>query len=264
MTPINERIAAIKADGYQLDFGNVFEHAFENYKKIVWYAGLLLFVFAILFIVFLSTGLVSYVGVKNMEEFNNNLKNFSNPNGMSSTFLLPLQIGIIVCSSLLAPFIAGFLNMAHCAEKGEEFHVSTMFNYYKAPYFWNIFSVTLLLSILSSGLTILLEYSGIQFVGSLISLTITFLTFLTIPLIVFGKLNAIDAIKSSVIIVSKQPIVLLGLLVVAIIAILLGLIGFCVGIFFTYPFIYSMYYAIYSTIIGIDVENELEPSDFEI
>jgi hypothetical protein len=264
MTPIKERIAAIKTDGYQLDFGTVFEHAFENYKKIVWYAGLLLFVFAILFIIFLSTGLVSYVGVKNMEEFNNNLKNFSNPNGMSSTILLPIQIGIIVSSSLLAPFTAAFFKMADCGEKGEEFHVSTMFSYYKAPYFWNIFSATLLLSFLSFGVSFLLELSGIQIIGNLISLTISFLTFLTIPFIIFGKLNAIDAIKSSLIIVSKQPIVLLGLLVVAIIATLLGLIGFCIGIFFTYPFIYSMYYAIYSAIIGIDVENELEHLDFEI
>ena len=43
MTLIKDRIAEIKKNGYQLDFGTVFEHAFENYKKIALYAGLLFF-----------------------------------------------------------------------------------------------------------------------------------------------------------------------------------------------------------------------------
>jgi len=261
MTPIKNRLAEIKSNGYQLDFGNVFEHAFENYKKIALYAGLVFFVFTIVFAILFSMGLISSIGVKNMEEFNNNIKNFES---LKLNILIPLQAGFILFASLMAPFTAAFFKMADCGEKGEEFHVSTMFNYYKAPYFWNIFIATLFISILSAGLSMLLEISGIQLIGNLISLTISSLTFLTIPLIIFGKLKAIDAIKSSIIIVSKQPIILLGLLVVAIIAAFVGLIGFCIGMFFTYPFIYSMTYAIYNSIIGIETEDELEPLDFEI
>ena len=78
-----------------------------------------------------------------------------------------------------------------------------------------------------------------------------------IPLIVFGNLNATEAIKSSVIIVSKQPLVLLGLLIVAVIAGIIGIFGLCIGIFFTLPFMYSMNYVIYKTIIGIDSVNEI-------
>jgi len=33
---------------------------------------------------------------------------------------------------------------------------------------------------------------------------------------------------------------------------LVGFIGCCIGIFFTLPFFYSMYYAIYSEIVGFD------------
>ena len=32
----------------KLDFGNVFNHAFENYKKIALYAGLMIFVFFVM------------------------------------------------------------------------------------------------------------------------------------------------------------------------------------------------------------------------
>ena len=86
--------------------------------------------------------------------------------------------------------------------------------------------------------------------GLAISLIISFLTFLSIPLIVFGNLNAIDAIKGSIIIVSKQPLTLVGLLIVSTLFCMIGLIAVCIGIFFTMPFIYSMYYCIYDAIIG--------------
>ena len=39
------RIEDIKKNGYTLDFGNVFNLAFENYKKIALYGGLVFFVF---------------------------------------------------------------------------------------------------------------------------------------------------------------------------------------------------------------------------
>ena len=114
---------------------------------------------------------------------------------------------------------------------------------------------------MGSGLSLLLDYTGIKFVGSLIAVTLSFLTFLSIPLIVFGNLKAIESLKSSIAIVSKQPLVLLGLLIVAGIASMVGFIGCLVGIFFTIPFIYSMNYAIYSAIIGFDSNSELEEKE---
>ena len=133
-----------------------------------------------------------------------------------------------------------------------------MFEYYKAPYFKEIFVSTFLITLASSGFSLLLDFSGIKMIGSLIALLISFLTFLTIPLIVFGKLKAVDAIKSSITIVTKQPLLLFGLVFVAGVASMTGLIGFIIGIFFTIPFIYSMNYCIYSTIIGFESESESE------
>ena len=77
-----------------------------------------------------------------------------------------------------------------------------------------------------------------------------------IPLIIFGKLKAVEALEASILIVSKQPLILLGLIVIGSIGTLVGLIGCCIGIVFTLPFFNSLYYAIYSEIIGFDPENE--------
>jgi len=257
MKLIKDRIEEIKINGYELDFGTVFESAFENYKKIALYAGLILLFFFIFLFILMMTGMISYIGIENMEAFSEKLRNFSELKEKPLDIVLQINAVMILFSALLNPFMAGFLKMADCGEKDEEFHVSTMFSYYKSPYFSNIFIAVFIITLVNMSLSTLLEFAGFNIIGSLISLTISFITFLTIPFIIFGKLNSIDAIKSSILIVSKQPLVLLGLIIVSLIAAMIGIFGFCIGILFTMPFIYSMNYTIYKTIIGIDSKNEL-------
>jgi uncharacterized membrane protein len=97
-----------------------------------------------------------------------------------------------------------------------------------------------------------------EFLGTIITYFISFITILSVPLIIFGDLKAIEAIKYSILIVFKQPIVILGLVIVAIIASLVGFLGCCIGVFFTLPFVYSTNYAIYFEIVGIDSTQEIE------
>ncbi len=254
ITKINE----ISSNGYQLDFGAVFESAFENYKNFFWYAGLMLIVYSIVLTIIGMTGLIWYIGIENLEDFGNKMKQIGSLKVMPLEVAIPLNAILLLFSALVNPFMAGFLKMAHCGENDEEFHVSTMFSYYKSPYFTNIFMAAIIIGCTGTGMGMLLESAGLSFVGTVITLLISFITFLTIPLIVFGKLNAVEAIKSSIIIVSKQPLTLLGLLVVAGIGTMLGLFGLCIGLFFTYPFLYSMYYVIYKSIIGIDETSEID------
>jgi hypothetical protein len=253
-----DRIEELKTNGFQLDFGTVFENAFENYKKIVLYAGLMLLVFSILVSILFIVGLISYIGIEHLEEFGNKMKQLSALKVMPLEIALPLNAGIILFSAIINPFMAGFLKMADCGQKDEEFHVSTMFSYYKSPYFLNLILSIFIIGFVSTGLTMLLEYSGYSFIGSLFSLTISFFTILTVPFIIFEKMNAIDAIKSSIMIVSKQPLVLIGLIIVSAIGGVIGIFGLCIGIFFTMPFMYSMNYMIYKTIIGIDETSEID------
>ena len=252
------QIEEISANGYQLDFGTVFESAFENYKKIALYAGLMLLVFSILISIIMLAGIISYIGIENIEEFGNKMKQMSTLKVMPLEIALPLNAGLILISAIISPFMSGFLKMADCGEKGEEFHVSTMFSYYKFPYVFNIFISVLLIGIISSGLAMLLENIRLSFIGTVTTFLISFVTFLTIPLIIFGNFNASDAIKNSIILVSKQPLLLIGLTIVAGIGAALGIFGICIGVFFTWPFIYSMNYIIYKSIIGFDQTSEID------
>ncbi|PKB15059.1 hypothetical protein [Flavobacterium sp. 5] len=256
MSQTLEKLHDIEKNGYQIDFGNVFNHAFENYKKIALYAGLVLFIFSALFIVFASVSLVSILGVTEMtKELSPEKFKIEN---MSESNLLTLGAISIFISVLLSPFQAAFLKMTDHGERDEAFLVSSLFSYYKLPYLKEIIISTLLISTISFAQATLMSFLKFDILGTILTYFISFITLLTIPLIIFGNLNAIDAIKYSTKIVFKQPFILLGLIVVAIIGSFVGLIGCCIGIFFTLPFIYSMNYAIYSAIIGIEnpVENE--------
>lgn len=251
-----EKLQDLEKNGYQIDFGNVFNHAFENYKKIALYAGLVLLIFIILFVVFTTVSLVSILGVTAMS------KDFSPENfkieNLSESNLLILGVFSTLFSCLISPFQAAFLKMAHHGDRDEDFPVSSLFSYYKSPYIKEILISSLLISTINFAQTNLMMFIKLDLLGNIITLFISFATLLTVPLIIFGNLTALDAIKHSIKIIFKQPLVLLGLIIVAIIGSLVGLMACCVGILFTMPFLYSMNYAIYCAILGIDnpLENE--------
>jgi hypothetical protein len=254
-----DRIEEIKAIGYQLDFANVFNLAFENYKKIALYAGSMIVVFSVIIFAIIATIIISFFGIATLTTMMDPEK--LKTETLSENFILIYMLGGILFSCLISPFPAGLIKMAYCAERDEEFHVSTIFDYFKAPYFKELFTATLLISGVSSGLAAALDYFGVQLIGSLIKISISFFTILTIPLIIFANLKATEAISASFMIVLKQPLVLIGLMIVSIIATMVGFIGCCVGIFFTLPFMYSMYYAIYNEIIGFDSDDKFQQDE---
>lgn len=251
-----ERLQEIEKNGYQIDFGNVFNHAFENYKKIALYAGSVIVIFSILFMVFGAFSLISFIGVTEMtKELSSGQLKIEK---LIQSNIVEVGIVSIIISCLLSPFQAAFLKMADHGDRDESFPVSSLFSFYSLPYIKEIMFSTLLITTISFAQNTLMRNINFEFLGILINYFISFITLLTVPLIIFGNIKAIDAIKHSIRLVFKDPIVLLGLIVVAIIGSLIGLMACCVGIFFTMPFIYSMNYAIYSAIIGIDapIKNE--------
>ena len=249
-----DRIEEIKKNSYTLDFGNVFNHAFENYKKIALYGGLMIFVIFVLLSIFAFGVLIAIFGGAAVVDFlkPENLK----PEEFSLNTLLIFSGISVLISCLISPLTAALIKMAYCAERDEEFHISTMFEYYKAPYFKEIFIATFVISIISSIISTIINYMQIPVIGFVVTVIIELFTILMIPLIIFGKLKAIEALEASILIVSKQPLILLGLIVVGSIGTLVGLIGCCIGIVFTLPFLNSLYYAIYSEIIGFETEIE--------
>ena len=248
-----DQIEDIKNHGYDLDFSNVFNHAFENYKKIALYAGLILLVFGIL-ASFAGGGiLISLYGIEHFnKEFFDGLKD---QDYLPSTLII-YTIVIAFATAILSPFTAGFLKMADCADKDIEFNVSTIFTYYKAHYFTQLFIASLLIALLTGIISIVFNLLEIVIIDGIINLAIAFFTSLTIPLIIFGNLNALDAIKSSSVIVTKQPITIILLFVVAGLASMVGFIGCCIGIVFTIPITYSVKYAMYNAILGVEEKED--------
>ncbi len=261
MEIIKKRIEEIKKNGYELNFETVFNHAFTNYKKIALYEGAILFAF--LMVVAIFAGIIG-ASVFGMSKINPKMLEQLKLENLSGVYVAIYLFVAVFFSAVFSPLSAGFIKIADDAEKGEKFQVSAFFKYYKSPYFKELFISTILISFITSGFSIALELAGLQIIGFIISMAISFFTVLTMPLIIFGHLKAIEAIQFSMQIVIKQPLVLLLLLFVAFIASLVGFIGCCIGIFFTLPFMYAMHYAIYCAIIGIDTKDELEQIGLDI
>ena len=256
MNVTEKRIEEIKREGYDLDFTTVFGNAFENYKKIALMVGLFSLLLGLAFLVLFAVGFVLIYGMKDASFFENMNAEQMQPEDFSTPFLIIYLVSVIFLTALFSPITAGFIKMARDAAKGQDVSFGTAFEYYSKPFFKEIFIAIVILTFFTTTFSFLLTLVGIQFLGGIISLIISFFTFLAIPFIIFGNLKAIEAIQASVVVVSKQILILLGLAIVGILFSFMGMIACCIGIIFTMPIIYSLYYCIYDEVIGV-YENEI-------
>lgn len=256
-----QRLEEIKSNGYRLDLGEAINDIFANYKKIAVLGGavlLLLFVAALV----VSGGIAMvFMG---MDSFTQSMTDYSVAM-LSSTGLIINLVVSIIGAGLLAPVFAGLVQMAHNASINEDFDFGTAFMHYKSVYFKELFFASIIVSLVGSGLTTLLQILHLSNPSSLlnvaiivISVAIPLLTLVMIPLIIFGNLKATDAIKGSIIIVSKNFWIILLLIIIIIVFVFLGIIALCIGIIFTIPAWYSMIYIIYKAAIPVEQKNELD------
>lgn len=249
-----KKINQATQQGYYLDFGTVIEKAFENYKKIALIGGLAFLIIIIAsFALFGSIGLIAF-GTADMM---GTLTEF-NPMDFSVVGILIYFLIMVLFSGLTAPIGAGFFKMAHLAETNKPFSVGVIFDYYKTVHFKELFIAASILAIINFAFVTGFEFLEYAFIGNILTYIVSFFTLLTVPLIIFGNQNATDAISNSIKLVSKQPLILLGLAIVSFIIVCLGIIGLCIGILFTLPFWYSFLYTTYSTIFPIENASEIE------
>lgn len=249
-----QRLKDIEKNGYTINFGDIINEAFENYKKIALYAGLVLFVFGILFILFISAALIATLGAQFVaEEISPEKLKAEN---LSPSILLIINGITLAISCLLSPFQASFLQMAHNAKIDSEFKIADLFRFYSLEYLPNIMAATFLIGTFGLLQANLWTNLNLELLGVFINYCISFVTILAIPLIIFGKLPVFEALKYSIIIVSKHPIAILGLVLVAITAAMVGILGCCIGLLFTIPLCFSINYCLYSSIVGIDRDDQ--------
>lgn len=254
MQTTTEKLEQIKNNGYDLDFGDVFSNGFEIFKKIAGNAGI---AFLILTIVFVSLFMGVIAAAYGFGDFATQLTKLHIEEFSTMGMLIYLAATVIV-TAFMAPFSAGILKMACCAAKNEEFSLTTAFDYYKSRYFKELFIAAAMITFVGAGVNVALEAGGVKVFGTLFIYFINFLTFLSIPLIIFGDLSAIQSLQNSMTLVLKKPLIIAGLLLVTVILAMFGIIGFCIGIFFTLPLIYAVHFAIYDAIVGTDKSSELD------
>lgn len=248
------KVEKIANEGYSLEFGTVLENAFNNYKKIAGIGGLAMLLIVIIFVVIFGGMLGVAYG---FSDFTTTLTGL-NPQFMSGSNLLFFLAFSVVIAGVMSPINAGFIKMAYQAHTDKPFSLETIFDYYKGTYFKELFVASVIIAFLSNGVNYLLTYFQILYVGSLFTYVVAYLTFLTIPLIIFSNFKAVEALTMSAKLVLKQPLLILGLLILAVVFAAFGIVGFCIGIFFTFPFVYSMYFTIYNAIIPLSEKSELD------
>ena len=248
------RIEQIKNEGYYLDFGDVFNKAFENYKRIALQAGIVFILLTIVVVAIVFGAIGAFWGVSAVSD-NLTGMNVANFSGVTIVFYI---LGVTVLSGLTAPLTAGIIKMAYNAAHHLDISVGTAFEYYRSSYFKDLFLSAILISACSLTVGTAIESMHIPVLGTFLNYMVSFFTMLAVPLIIFGELNAIEAIKASIMIVFKQLFIILGLVIVAAIISVLGIFGFCLGIFFTLPLLFSMHYCIYDEIIGTGSHSELD------
>jgi preprotein translocase subunit Sss1 len=254
METINQKITQLQTNGYELKFEDVFNKAFENYKKIALYAGLAILVLGFVFVFLSAIGAISFLGAEHLNE--NEIKQFE-AKMLKQEYLGYQFIAVLAINSLFSPISAGFLKMAESADKDVEFKMRQFFSFYKWTYFKELFVATFIITFVSTGIDSALAFYKIPVLGAIISFVIGIFTVFSTPLIIFGKQKAITAVKASINLASSQFLTLFLLLLVAFLGSLVGLIGFCIGVLFTVPFNMSMQYAIYDEIIGVENEEAL-------
>jgi hypothetical protein len=260
-----QRIDEIKRSGYKLDLGEVINDTFSNYKNIALLGGAVLLLVAIVSVVIFGGAAALIFGVG---DFTQTITDYSE-GLVSQTALIANFVGSVVIGGLLAPIIAGLIQMAHNSATNEEFDFGTAFVHYSSKHFKELFLGAAIIALVGTGLTTGVEFiklnsedTGIFVIGtvfaSIVSALIQIFTILMIPLIIFGNLNAIDAIKGSFSLVSKNFWIILVLVIIIGIFIGLGILALCIGILFTYPAWFSMIYIIYTKAMPIEKVNELE------
>lgn len=260
-----QRIQEIKRTGYKLDLGEAINDTFANYKNIALLGGAVLLLVFIAAIVIIGGFAAVFYGVASATE---TFTEYSQGT-LSSTGLLINLLVSTVGAGLFTPIAAGLIQMAHNSSINEDFDFGTAFMHYKTPHFKELFLAGAIITLVGSGFSTFFQALNLQnpeptiiligtFVSGIVSLLIQIFTFLMVPLIIFGNLNAIDALKSSFALVAKNFWIILLLVIICGIFIMFGLIAICIGIVFTMPAIYSLQYVVYKSALPIDQTDELE------
>lgn len=236
------------------DIGKVIDQSFTTFKKSIWVSGVGIILMLLLAVPITFFAIFTYMGISSLEDFVQKSETLQS----DFTYLLMNAAIGIVLAALIAPVMAGFYKINHLAKQDKEFGVNNLFDYYKSPYFQPLALSAVLATLYSNIISLLLIYLNLPLVASIMQAFISLLFIFMVPLIIFENQNATDAMSNSSKIAVKHPFTIIVTVIFAFIIALLGVFAFCIGLFFTIGYFYTMNYTLYNEIIPIDNKNAFD------
>jgi len=251
MTP--DEFQSKLANARALDFGTIFNHSIELFKKS-WLYGFLMQLFVI--IIMMPFILIFYVPFVFAVVAQSETGDFdpSTASGLLEGFTLVygllFMVGILVVAAIQVALNAAFFRILRTLDAGGEVRISDLFYFMKGDYFGKI----LLLMLVTVLITI---PASLAFYLPLI--------YVMVPLSFFAVIFAFNPewsvgsiVSSSFRLGNKKWVLTFGLLVVSYILIMIGAVVTCgIGGLFLASFIFHPVYYIYKETIGIDETSEL-------
>lgn len=267
MKTAKERIEEIRNQGYPFSFDTIFNDAGRIYKQLALPAGLAFLLFGIAYVIaasLLSQSSIDTSHIQPNSGFGDIVREIQNQmeNQTLQQKITDAVVRIIV-GVLMIPLIAGGVGLSRDFDNGKDGSLGGIFQYFKGHSFSDLFVAALLLNLLTFGVSALAEYSllfsfGAAFLLFLLNLCITVFSVLFIPLIIFGHLGPVEAIRASFVVVSKNFWMILLLMIIVSFLCLLGLLACCIGVFFTLPLYCTFLYSLYKHSVGFDENNPIE------
>jgi len=265
MENINSRIEELKRNGYKLSFDTTFNRTLEVYKRVAMPSGLAFLIFGLFYFMIASGFTVSMIDTGRITPDSNWAEMMKELQFQLNN--IPLQQRIIdgviriLLGVLTVPMMAGAIRLCRDAETDQEITFGTMFQYYKGHYFSDLFVAGLIINVISFTLGLASQYlleinPMVTLLLFIISLSISILTTLFVPMIIFGNLGPIEAITSSIAVVGKKFWPVLLLVFVCVLIAMLGVLACCIGIFFTLPIYPALQYSLYANSVGFEENAE--------
>lgn len=256
---VKKRINQVIEGGYGLHLEGILSQAFGIYKKTFFSLSTISLVYMLMISVvwfFMFEYLYGYSFAEIIQMAQSNPESIEALRGnftTTTTLIYSLVFGL--ASALIAPVLAGIYRLSYRQKYEGQSSVSDLFSLYRAPYFVNILIYSFVLSFVLQMVNFLSVewfpvFGGVfgTFVQVFLQVSMVF----TLPLIVFGQMNWIEAMQSSLKLALKNWFFLFFVLAIGFILSLLGFLLCGIGILFTYPFFYVVIFSIYDEVIGFE------------
>ncbi len=262
MNAIKNRVDYLKENGYNFDISTIIEKAFEYWKKIILPTLLVSVIVAAFFFLFYVLFLSQYFGGFDLflEEFKNNPDDAMN---MINNFDYISKSGILnfIIMLIISPLLAGILLCIREADITGSTNATTVFKGYSGKYIGNILGYTIVLNIVTTAITLGFSYWNPDAGGifSLIfSVIIYALCIFALPLILFGEMNFLNAIFSSIGLSLKKFGMIFLLIIIGFFIIIIPSVITCgLGFLIFHSISTAITYSTYKEVVGFEEDSEV-------